>query len=63
MRVRTDQVFRSWAFSKMTSRRSNKGTLHVASERSWEDSSLAKMWGITPTYTGKVIRRAKKVEV
>ncbi len=63
MRVRTDQVFRSWAFSKMTTRRSNKGTLHVASERSWQDSSLAEMWGIVPTYTGKVIRRAKKVEV
>ena len=50
MRVRTDQVFRRWAFSKMTTRKSNKGTAHVASERSWEDSSLAEMWGITPIY-------------
>lgn len=57
MRVRTDQVFRSWAFAKMTSRKSNKGTLHVAAERDWQDSSLADMWGIVPTYTGKVIRR------
>ena len=60
MRVRTDQVFRKWAFSKMVSRKPIKGTLHVAAERDWQDGSLAEMWGIVPTYTGKVIRRKAK---
>ena len=60
MKPRVDQVFKNWAFNKMSARRPQRGATHVAENRDWQDSSLAAIWGIVPVYTGKVIRRSKK---
>ena len=51
-----DTVFRRWSYNAMGTRHGNQRTAKLVShERS--DTTLDKLWGLVPRYTGKTIRR------
>ncbi len=51
-----DKVFQTWKFSAMLSRVTKQiGARAVIPE--FDDSTLDKIWGLTPNYLGIVIRR------
>ena len=51
-----NSIFRRWSYNAMGTRQGNQRTAKLLS-RERSDTTLDKLWGLVPRYTGKTIRR------
>ena len=54
-----DKIFTDWARHHITDKTTNHKVLRWVTPE-FEDTTLDKLWGLTPVYTGQVIRRRSK---